>query len=413
MQADDYQDLVGHSQHQSTAQIDEELITLVTTGLRTMEEGRSKFLADLQILTEIDSPSDNKAGLDAMANQLARLLQRVGMQTTIVEHPRGNAIVGSIEGANPAAPEILLLGHHDTVHPLGAAQERTHLEGKKFYGPGTVDMKAGLLQGIYALEVLQQQGYRNFSKIHFLSVSDEEISTRYHVGLIRKIAQTRPLVLGLEGAGAIGTVVTRRKGCVHYHLTAEGQAAHAGSNPEQGRNAVLELAHQIVQAQQLADWRPGITINAGPIRGGSKANIVSDFAEIIFDVRFLHTKDREAIEARWHELLEQHIVPDVKLTLQPEPDVMAPMVATEESLYMAQQLQIIVEQILHVPYRPETRGGASDCGTTSAAGCPSIDGLGAVGRGAHTSSEYVTLPPIPSRIALIAGLIVTLTTQKA
>jgi Acetylornithine deacetylase/Succinyl-diaminopimelate desuccinylase and related deacylases len=413
MQADDYQDSVGYLQHQSTAQIDEALITLVTTGLTAMQEARSKFLADLQILTEIDSPSDDKAGLDAMANQLAQLLQRVGMQTTIVEHPRGNAIVGSIDGANAAAPEILLLGHHDTVHPLGAAQEQARLDGKKFYGPGTVDMKAGLLQGIYALEVLQQQHYRDFSKIHFLSVPDEEISTRYHVELIRKMAQTHPLVLGLEGAGAIGTVVTQRKGCVQYHLIAEGRAAHAGSNPENGRNAVLELAHQIVQAQQLADWRPGITINAGPMRGGSKANIVSDFAEIIFDVRFLHTEDRQAIEARWDELLEQRIVPDVKLTLQPEPDVMAPMVATAESLYMAQQLQMITEQILHTPYRPETRGGASDCGTTSAAGCPSIDGLGAIGRGAHTASEYVALPPIPSRIALIAGLIVALTTKKA
>lgn len=176
-------------------------------------------------------------------------------------------------------------------------------------------MKAGLLQGIYALEVLNQQNYRDFSKIIFLSVPDEEISSRYHVGLITQIAQEHPYVLGLEGAGSIGTVVTRRKGCAHYRLTAEGRASHAGSSPENGRNAVLELAHQIVQAQSFMGWREGFTINAGPIRGGSKVNIVSDFAEIFFDTRFLRLEDSLAAEARWNELLKNQLVPDVKLTL--------------------------------------------------------------------------------------------------
>ncbi|BCL77992.1 peptidase M20 [Ktedonobacteria bacterium brp13] len=409
-QPDDFQG-TDHVYRQTTLS-DEPLTTLVTTGRTAMEEARPRFLTDLRTLTLIDSPSDDKAGLDAMAGQLEQFLQRVGMQTSIVEHARGSAIVGSIKGNNPTAPELLLIGHHDTVHPLGVAQERTHLEGDKFYGPGTVDMKAGLLQGIYALEILAQQGYRDFSKISFLSVPDEEISNRYHVGLIRQMAQTHPLVLGLEGAGTVGTIVTRRKGCMHYKLTARGLASHAGSSPEQGQNAVLELAHQIVQAQQLMGWRPGFTINAGPIHGGSKANIVSDFAEIIFDVRFLHPEDQLAIEEQWRKLLQNQIVPGVKLTLQTEPDWMIPMVATEESLHIAQQVQLITENILHTTYHPETRGGASDCCNTAAAGCPSIDGLGAIGGGAHTANEYVLLQPIPDRIALLAGLIVALTTKK-
>jgi glutamate carboxypeptidase len=270
-------------------------------------------------------------------------------------------------------------------------------------------MKAGLLQGIYALEALSQQQYRDFHTIRFLSVPDEEISSRYHVGLIKQIARECPCVLGLEGGRSIGNVVTRRKGCMHYRLTARGVAAHAGSCPERGRNAVLELAHQIVQAQSLTGWRAGMTINAGPITGGSRANIVSDFAEIIFDLRFLRTEDRLAAEERWREFLQHQLVLGVTLTLRPEPDSMLPMEATEKSLAMAHQAQWIAEQLLNAPFDPETRGGASDCCNTATAGCPTIDGLGAIGGGAHTSEEFVLLSPIASRVALLAGLLATVT----
>ena len=386
---------------------------IVKGGVTQIEEAMPRFLQDLQTLCLTESPSDNPSGLNQMAERLQILLQRVGMQTTIMEHERGNAVVGTLAGNNPTAPICLLLGHHDTVHPVGVAAAHMRLEGERFYGPGTVDMKAGLLQGIYALEVLNQQNYRDFSKIIFLSVPDEEISSRYHVGLITQIAQEHPYVLGLEGAGSIGTVVTRRKGCAHYRLTAEGRASHAGSSPENGRNAVLELAHQIVQAQSFMGWREGFTINAGPIRGGSKVNIVSDFAEIFFDTRFLRLEDSLAAEARWNELLKNQLVPDVKLTLSLEPNSMVPMAATEQSLAMARQLQWIVEDILKAPFHPETRGGASDCCNTADLGCPSIDGLGAIGGGAHTVEEYIVLAPIPDRIALLAGLIASITAANA
>ncbi len=381
------------------------LSTLVTEGVAYMEQTMSRFIQDMQTLCLIESPSDDTPGLNAMAQQLSTLLQRVGMQSTIIEHARGNAILGTMVGDNPAAPACLLLGHHDTVHPVGVAHGRVRLEAERFYGPGTVDMKVGLLQGVYALELLKQQGYRDFNRILFLSVPDEEISTRYHVDLIRRVAQEHPIVLGLEGARSVGTVVIRRKGCTHYKLTAEGLAAHAGSSPERGRNAVLELAHQIIQAQSFMGWREGFTINAGPIKGGSWANIVSDYAEIFFDIRFLRPEDRLAAEERWHELLQNKLVPGVKLTLSAQPDSMEPMVATEQSLAVAQQVRLIAERILNTPFDPETRGGASDCCNTAAEGCPTIDGLGAIGGGAHTSEEYVLLQPITSRVALLAGLI--------
>ncbi len=398
---------------QNTFYVSEAVRALVNSGITYMEQAMPRFIQDIQMLCLIESPSDNPQALNAMANQLATLLKKVGMQTAIVEHVNGNAVVGTLTGDNSTAPVCLLLGHHDTVHPVGVAQARTRLDGDRFYSPGTVDMKAGLLQGIYALEVLQRQNYRDFSTILFVSVPDEEISTRYSVGLIWQIAKEyAPLVIGLEGAGSIGNVVTRRKGCVQYRLTAHGLAAHAGSSPESGRNAVLELAHQIVQAQQLTGWREGMTINAGPITGGSRANIVSDFAEIIFDMRFLRLQDRFNAETHWHELLKNKLVPDVKLTLRPEPDWMQPMEANEKSLFMAHQLQLIAENILKTPFDPETRGGASDCCTTATEGCPSIDGLGAIGGGAHTAEEYALLSPVPRRVGLLAGLVAMVTANS-
>jgi glutamate carboxypeptidase len=387
------------------SQANERVQSIVTEGVPYIEQAMPRFIEDLQMLCLTESPSDDTTGLNAMAEQLALLLRGVGMETTIVEHQRGNAIVGTMVGDNPAGAEFLLIGHHDTVHPTGVALSRMQIDDDRFYAPGTVDMKGGLLQGIYALEILHQQHYRDYRKITFLSVPDEEITTRYHVGLIKQIAQEHPFVLGLEGARSIGTVVTRRKGCAQYRLTAQGLAAHAGSSPERGRNAVLELAHQIIQAQYFMGWRKGFTINAGPITGGSRANIVSDFAEILFDIRYLDLEDRRATEARWHKLLQQNLVPDITLTLKPEPDSMLPMVATELSLNLAQQVQYISEQILNTPFDPETRGGGSDCCNTAAMGCPSIDGLGAIGGGAHTAEEYLLLSPIPKRTALLAGLI--------
>ena len=381
---------------------------LVGQSITYMEQAMPGFIEDLQTVCGIESPSDHPSGLNLMAEQLATMLEKVGMQITLFPHPRGTAVLGTLTGQHSSGPTCLLLGHHDTVHPVGVAATHMRLEHDRFYGPGTVDMKAGLLQSIYSLEILHQQNYQDFHKILFLSVPDEEITSRYHRDLIREIAQGQHLVIGLEGASSVGTVVTRRKGCTHYRLTARGRAAHAGSSPERGRNAVLELAHQIVQTHSLAGICKGLTINAGPITGGTRANIVSDFAEILFDMRYLHLEDRHVAETQWRELLKHQLVPDVTLTLQAESDGMLPMVATEQSWQMAQQVQLIAEHILQASFQPETRGGASDCCNTAAEGCPTIDGLGAVGGGAHTLDEYILLPPVPRRIALLTGLMVSL-----
>lgn len=388
--------------------------TIVTKGVSYMEQAMGRYIQELENLILIESPSDYPPGLNDMAEHLAALLRRAGMSTTIVEHPCGNALFAELNGVNPDAPVILLMGHHDTVHPVGVAPSRLHIDGDKFIGPGTVDMKAGLLCGIYALKWLVAAGYTNFNKIVFLSVPDEEISERYHVELIREIThQVKPLVLGLEGARSIGNVVVQRKGCARYKLTATGRAAHAGSTPETGLNAVLELAHQVVQLCSINQWCEGLTINAGPIKGGSLPNVVSDLAEIILEIRFLRTEDRLATEQRWAELIQRQLVPGVQLSLELVPQILPPMEASDGNIAIASQIQWVTEQILHVSFDPEIRGGGSDACTTSQEGCPSVDGLGAIGGRAHSSEEFVLLSPIPQKVALLMGTLVALTARAS
>jgi glutamate carboxypeptidase len=401
------------------------LSPLVTEGLHFVERSMDRFRTELRELCLLESPSGYKPGLDAVANYLATLLQRVGAHTTLVEHPEGgNALVATFQGDNPAAPPVLLLCHHDTVHPVGVAEQRTRVEGTKFYGPGTIDMKGCILLAIYALEALMQKdrgykdfqdsrNFKDFNKITLLSVPDEEATIRYHVDLMAQLCEERPLVLVMEGAHSIGNVVTDRKGGARYVLTAEGVAAHAGSAPEAGKNAVLELAHQIVQFCSLHRWREGVTINAGPVRGGSVPNIVSDFAEVIFDIRYPLLEDRMQMEARWREMMQRQLVPGVQLTLSLEPNGMPPMVATDKSLTMVEHVQWIAEHVLHEKFEPEVRGGCSDGCHTALMGCPTIDGLGAIGGKAHHADEHLWLDKIPPRAALLAGLIAAITTTPA
>ncbi len=390
--------------------LDDTLSPLVTEGVSYVKSEMPRFLTELSELCLLDSPSDYKPGLDAVAGSLALLLERRGVETSIREdNEGGNAVLGTLRGERSTAPSVLLLCHHDTVHPIGMAESRVRVDKTKFFGPGSVDMKAGILLALFALEILVQRGYKDFGKIVFFSVPDEETTIRYHLDLMQQLCEEKPLVLVLEGARSVGNVVTSRKGGARYRLIAEGLAAHAGSAPENGKNAVLELAHQIVQFSSLHRWREGVTINAGPMHGGSVPNVVSDFAEVIFDIRYPHLEDCSLTEARWREMMQKQLVPGVKLTLEVEPNAMPPMVETEKSREMAHRMQMIVENILHEKFDPEVRGGCSDGCNTAFAGCPTIDGLGAIGGKAHHADEYIELVSIPQRAALLAGLIAAIT----
>ncbi len=326
------------------------------------------------------------------------------MRTNIFEQEYwGNDLLGTINGTGGG--NIFLLGHTDTVYPVKTASSRPiRIEGDKIIGPGTSDMKGCILAAIYALEALFAIGYRSFGSIRFLCVSDEEIIQRHSVSLIREICSGCQGALVLKSARPNGDIVSARRGMGWYTLSASGRAAHAGVEPTLGRNAIVEIAHQLLQFQKLNGWREGISINPGFIQGGTTPNVVPDHAYARFDLRFTHPQDKSDTEYRWREIMQQKLIPEVILTLEAEHGLQEPMLFTEKSKYMISYAQEIAS-FLDFSVNHITAGGSSDASVTANAGIPTLDGLGPCGGNDHSPDEYLLKSCIPTRIAFLAGLI--------
>jgi glutamate carboxypeptidase len=370
-------------------------------------ERLSQYLEELRELCAIDSDSFHKPGLDEVALFLAARMRGLGMHATIIERESwGNDLLGVLHGNGGA--NVLLLGHIDTVYPVGIAAARpVQVDGDFVYGPGVCDMKGCILSAIYAIEALVAMNYRAFGEIRFLCVSDEEINIRHCQDIMQTACENAQGALVLEAARSNGDIVSARKGHTWYKLTARGRSAHAGVEPERGRNAVIEVAHQILQFQNLNGWREGITVNPGVISGGTLPNVVPDFAQAQFDLRFLHDEDRIATEKRFHELMMRDRIAGVELTLERAPDMKAPMVQTPEILKLAHQAQQIAN-LLGFSVNHVLTGGASDASYATAHGVPALDGLGPVGGLDHSPDEYLVLSSVAPRIALLAGLIASI-----
>jgi glutamate carboxypeptidase len=333
-------------------------------------------------------------------------MRGLGMDVTLFENEKwGNDVYGVMHGKGHG--NVLLLGHIDTVYTVGTAATRpVRVEGNKVLGPGVYDMKGCVLSSIYAIEALAALNCEDFNEIRLLCVSDEEISVRHSTDLIWKACLGCHSVLVLEGARENGDLVSARKGGSWYKLSARGHSAHAGVEPEKGCNAILELAHQIVQFQSLHGWRKGVTINVGRISGGTATNVVPDYAEVCIDLRFHYKEDRLATEQRWHDMMQNKQVPGVTLTLEADIDSRDPMVCTPGNLILAQRAQEIAQQLGFTVNHAAT-GGISDANYASDFGYPTLDGLGPIGGLDHSPNEYMELDSIAPRAALLAGLIIS------
>ncbi len=375
-----------------------------------------RYIHELSELCSIDSDSHHKAGLDEMARVLAARLRGLDMDVTIIEHEQwGNDLLAVMHGDRGedggSGGNVVLLGHMDTVYPVGTAAARpVYVEGNTVYGPGVIDMKGNLLTAVYAIEALVIKGYRSFGEIRLLYVSDEEISHRHSQSLLQQAFVDCQAVLALEGARANGNLVSARKGLATYKLSVQGRAAHAGVEPEKGRNAIVELAHQIAQFYSLNGWRDGISINPGTISGGMAPNVIPEYAEVVFDLRFLDHRDRLATEEQWQKVMSNHKVPDVEVVLSMEPDMKEPMVCTPEGMKLIHRAQELAGMLgFTVEY--ECTGGSGDAGYASQAGIPVLDGLGPIGGEDHSPREYLNRDSIAPRTALLAGLTVSVASQ--
>jgi glutamate carboxypeptidase len=363
----------------------------------------ARYIEELKELCSIDSHSCHKSGLDEMAYVLAARLRSLDVDVTVVEREQcGNDLLGVIHG--DGGGNVVLLGHTDTVYPVGTAAARpTRVEGNIMYGPGVIDMKGCLLAAVYAIEALVTRGYRSFGEIRLLYVSDEEINTRHSKELLQKVFEGCQAVLTLEGARANGNIVSARKGLAAYTLSVRGTAAHAGMEPEKGRNAIVEIAHQIAQFYGFNGWRDGITVNPGVITGGIAANVVPDYAEVKLDLRFLNHRDRIATEEQWHEMMSNCKVPDVEVSLEILSNMKEPMVCTPENMKLVQMAQQLANT-MGFALGHQLTGGAGDAGYASQWGIPVLDGLGPIGGHDHSPREYLKVDSVAQRAGLLAGL---------
>ncbi|HEY0753784.1 MAG TPA: M20 family metallopeptidase [Ktedonobacteraceae bacterium] len=383
---------------------------LVLSAEKYVEHRLPHYIEELRELCLIDSNTYYKPGLDEVALYLEDRMRKLGMSTTIIEHEDcGNDLLGTIQGSGTG--NVLLLGHMDTVYPVGTAAARPlRVEGDTIYGPGASDMKGCILSALYALEAVFAANCRSFGEIRFLCVSDEEILKRHSLGIIREISQGCQAALVLEAARANGAIVSSRKGNAGYTLKVKGRSAHTGVEPEKGRNAIVELSHQILQFESLNGWREGLTINAGMCSGGVALNVVPDYAEAQIDLRFSDFRDKTDVENVWQRMIQQNKIVGTEVMLEAWPDCRQPMLCTPQSLTLVDCAREI-SHILGFSLEHVMTGGSSDASYTSGSGIPTLDGLGPIGGRDHSPDEYLVKSSIAQRSALLAGLITSVKAQ--
>jgi glutamate carboxypeptidase len=292
--------------------------------------------------------------------------------------------------------------HLDTVHPLGtlAVFPFSERDGRLF-GPGVLDMKASFAIGLTAIAALREAGAMPETSITWLCTSDEETSSRASRPFIERLAASHDRILCLEPALPNGSLKTHRKGVGLYRLEARGRAAHAGSEPEQGVNAILEMAQQALDVAALADAAKGTTVNVGVIQGGTRSNVVPEICRARVDIRVETMEEAERLERAFRALRPR--APGALLQVEGGLN-RPPMVRTEAIARAFARAQQIGSQ-LGLSLQEGGTGGGSDANFIAHLGKPLLDGVGAVGEGAHSDRENVQVRSLVERAALLAGLI--------
>ncbi len=366
---------------------------------------QSNILDTIQQLVEIESPSDLKAAVDRLSTVLASRFSEIGGKVHLHRQEKfGNHLQINFPGATRNAKPVLLLGHMDTVYSIGTISKMKYRVAKgRVFGPGVLDMKAGIALGFHAMEaLLAWHNGRLPRPITVFLVSDEEIGSQSSRAITEKLARHSEAVLVLEPASGLnGAVKTSRKGVGGYTLNVTGKAAHSGLDFEKGHSAVLELARQTIEISKLSDLKRGITLNVGKISGGTRVNVVPAEADASIDVRVATKKDA----AEMHRRLRSLKAFDRNCTISVIGEInRPPMQRTSGVAALYAKAQAIAET-LGWELEEASVGGGSDGNFTAALGIPTLDGLGAVGEGAHAEHESVMISELPRRAALLAGLI--------
>jgi glutamate carboxypeptidase len=326
----------------------------------------------------------------------------------IIQQPeRGNHLRAEISlAATPPKDQIMLLGHLDTVYPIGTISSMPfRIADGRAHGPGTFDMKGGLVMALAAIDALKDSGAPVPNRVVALWNSDEEIGSASSHALIEQEARKSKAVLVLEPSlGPTGRLKTARKGVGTAEIVITGRSAHAGIDPEKGINAVHELALQIEKLMKLNNPRRGVTVQTTVVAGGTTCNVIPEHARAQIDIRFSTMRDAKILEQKFRAL--RPILRGAKVELL-RLETRPPLERTPAVVALFRSAQKLMRQ-MGLQLAEGSTGGGSDGNFTAALGIPTLDGLGAVGDGAHSPREYALIRALPERAALLAGLLGTL-----
>ena len=354
----------------------------------------------LRDMVEMETPSADKKAVYRLARYMADRFAHIGADVEFLQPNAGDHLRAAWGTGDE---QVLVLCHLDTVWPKGDLARRPfRVEGGRAYGPGVYDMKGGTVQAFFALKAIIDLNIRPGHKIVFLCTCDEESgSVGSRATIEREALRSRFVLVPEPASGAAGAVKLTRKGWGIYHLTATGRTAHAGNDHEKGISAITELAHQILKLQALTDYSAGTTVNVGVVTGGTVFNMVPDKAEAHIDLRAASLDDLQRAEQAILGLTP--VTPGV--TLEATGGInRPPLEATERNLRLYRRARQIAAELgielpgVHV-------GGVSDGNFTSSVGAATLDGIGAVGDGAHAVHEYLELKAMGPRAALVAHLL--------
>ena len=355
-------------------------------------------------MVNMESGSLDKAGIDAVAARFQQVLSGAGASVRIVEMEKaGNMLVGEL-GANRANPPVLFMGHMDTVFSKGTVEKRPFtIKDGKAYGPGVLDMKGGIVAAIYAIKALNAAGYER-RPLKMILAGDEEVA---HVNsnaadIFMAEAKGAVAAFNCETGFVDDAIVIGRKGTAVFELEVKGVAVHAGNEPENGRSAILEIAHKVIDIQNLTNWDTGTTFNVGVIQGGTVPNAVPGHAKIVVDIRYLDPESLPDIRRQIEEVATKTYVQGTSTTVVQVPGI-APMKTTDG----VNELFAIVKKTYEEngwgePYG-KLVGGGSDSAYSVIAGVPTVCAMGVKGGRNHSPEEFAIVDTLFERAKLLAA----------
>lgn len=358
-------------------------------------------------LINIDSQSDDVPGVQKVADILNQKMSELGMATRQIDQGKpGTVLIGELAG-DPGLKPVILLGHMDTVFPRGTVEKHPFkIEGDKMMGPGIFDMKSGLVIGLFAIQALVKLKLTK-RPIKMIVVSDEEklhMHSRAY-DIIAEESQGGAYGLNLEGSKEDPHHVgTHNRGGMIVDVTVHGRAAHSGAEPEKGRSAIVELAHQIIKFNQLIDLDAGVHVNSGIVHGGVSENIIPDEATTSLGVRFKTNQQRDELLTQIKEIAAKPTIFGTTTTVKVRTKIDS-MEETADVQELFGQLNQVAQEIGYGKLEAVGGGGTSDAGIMVARGVPTIDAMGIVGSGAHSEQEHASAESLLNRATLIANFI--------